>query len=125
MKTKVILLVVIISTLLATVACNKQNEKHLLRIDLQSDYVNNRAKIYIDNQLLVDSLVSTNYSIGLAQSFDFNLSHQTHQVQILIDNTQEIRFAIKLNKDQYIGITYDSTSHILRRNISDNPFFYD
>ncbi|MEI6311382.1 MAG: hypothetical protein WCP57_03880 [Bacteroidota bacterium] len=125
MKTKGILFLLMLSILLATVACNKQNEKHLLKIDLQSDFVQNRAKIYIDDQLEVDSLVSTNYTIGLAQSFDFNLSRQTHQVQILIDNTQEIRFAIKLNKDQYIGITYDSTSHILRRNISDKPFFYD
>jgi len=125
MRTKVVLCILILTTIFITIACNKQNEKQLLRIDLQTDYVNNRAKIYIDNQLVIDSVVSTNYTIGLAQSFDFNLSHQTHQVQILIDNIQEIRFAIKLNKDQYVGITYDASSHILRRNISDNPFIYD
>ena len=128
MKTKIFIISLLIICLGIFNACKKEQEKDrsLLKIDLQSQFTNNHVKIYIDNRLVFDKLITTSPSIGLADSYSDTLSNQTHKIKIIVDNQDQTEFLINLKTTTYVGLNYytNNPTHFSRM-IQAQPFMYD
>jgi hypothetical protein len=125
MKTKTILLSLLLLVLAGANSCCKNRNHHLLRIDLQSDFIGNNVQIYIDNQKVYNKIANTNYTVSFADYYSDTIKEDYHIIKIIIDHQYTHQFNVNLDKNLYIGINYNNVTHTINKRIQDEPFFYD
>ena len=107
--------------------CDKpyQHQQFELGVDLQSRYENDLVKVEVDQDILLNEKISTNFTIGLAASRRINLQGGSHTLKIWINDQLKTSETIEMDQDQYMAVNYDRIADIVTLGFSDTPYFYD
>ena len=111
--------------LVLTVNSCKDEEVYILRIDLQGLFENQNVRVTLDDQILHDESIQTNFSTGLASSTQAKKPEGKHTLEILVDETYSKKEVISLKGDLFVGVLYNPDSHEFALSYSDEPFNYD
>ena len=102
----------LISFVLVQLNCNSSTESPekdvYVKIDVESAFENDLVKVYLDSALLLDSSVTTNYTVDLAWSSGLcRLSGSSHTLLFSMVNEG-------LQKQFAIGLTDDTSTVVVR-----------
>ena len=122
---KTILSIPLVLLLLA--ACRKSNNPTVfdLGVDIQSTFDNDKVQVFIDNQPLLNTQVTTNHTLSLATSISTANTEGTHTIKVIVNNgvVKTERFTQK--GDLYIGVSYNKQGNSVSLVYLDHPFAYD
>jgi hypothetical protein len=113
-------------SLLFVFACKKGDDLKdvAVRIDIQSSFVADDVKIYIDNQKEFDNTITTNDVLSFAGGFSTVKSEGRHHLRVIIGGV-EYNENFTLSNMLYIGINYDRQLKQVKTIHSATPFGYD
>jgi hypothetical protein len=112
--------------LLLFAACRKTNNPTVydLGIDIQSSFDQDNVQLYIDNQPLLNTRVSSSHLLGLATSISTANTDGNHTIKIVINgNTVKIE-SFTQSSDLYIGVNYNRSTKAISLTYSKHGFMY-
>ena len=100
------------SVLVLNIGCHKSTEPIAsdvyVNFEIESAFQNDAIRLFVDSQLLVDSTVTTDYTISLAWSSGLRkLSRNNHTLHFEV-----VDYAVQ--KDSAIDVTNDTSTVLLR-----------
>ncbi|WP_205512707.1 hypothetical protein [Longitalea arenae] len=113
--------------LLLFAACRKTNNPTVfdLGVDVQGGFEKDHVQVYIDNQPLLNTEVTTSPSLGLATSISTANTDGLHTIKVVVNGNIERSEKFAQPGDLYIGINYNRSSAAISFNYSEHQFWYD
>lgn len=113
--------------LLLMTACRKTNNPTVfdLGVDIQSSFENDKVQVFIDNQPLLNTEVTTNHTLSLATSISTANTEGNHTIKVIVNNAvvKTERFIQKA--DLYIGVNFSKENKTVSLVYAGHPFAYD
>lgn len=109
------------------ISCKKEVKNYTLGIDVQSQFENDSVEVFLDNEVLIKKRLSTNNLVGVCTDGIIRTTKTTgnHALKIIINNTSTLNQNFTINKDVYIGINFDPSTHAISVVYADDPFLYE
>ena len=113
--------------LLLLTACRKTNNPTVfdLGVDIQSSFENDKVQVFIDNQPLLNTEVTTNHTLSLATSISTANTEGSHTIKVIVNNGIVKTESFKQKADLYIGVNFSKENKTVSLIYSDHPFGYD
>lgn len=113
--------------LLLLVACRKTNNPTVfdLGVDIQSSFENDKVQVFIDNQPLLNTQVTTNHTLSLATSISTANTEGYHSIKVIVNNVIVKTESFTQKTDLYIGVNFNKTTRTVGFVYSAHPFAYD
>ncbi|WP_207513359.1 hypothetical protein [Longitalea luteola] len=112
--------------LLLFAACRKANNPTVfdLGVDVQGGFEKDHVQVYIDNQPLLNTEVTTSPLLGLATSISTANTEGLHTIRVIVNGNIEKTEKFAQPGDLYIGISYNKTTATVSCNYSEHQFLY-
>jgi uncharacterized protein YcfL len=122
---KVILSIPLVLLLLT--ACRKSNNPTVydLGVDIQSSFENDKVQVFIDNQPLLNTEVTTNHTLSLATSISTANTEGNHIIKVIVNNGVVKTKSFTQKADLYIGVNFSKQNNTVSLVFADHPFGYD
>ena len=122
---KVILSIPLVLLLLA--GCRKSNNPTVydLGVDIQSSFENDKVQVFIDNQPLLNTEVTTNHTLSLATSISTANTEGNHIIKVIVNNGVVKTKSFTQKADLYIGVNFSKQNNTVSLVFADHPFGYD
>lgn len=113
--------------LLLLVACRKNSNPTVfdLGVDIQSSFDNDKVQVFIDNQPLLNTQVTTNHTLSLATSISTANTEGNHVIKVIVNNGVVKTESFTQKADLYIGVSYNKQENTVSLVYADHPFAYD
>ena len=113
--------------LLLLVACRKTSNPTVfdLGVDIQSSFENDKVQVFIDNQPLLNTEVTTNHTLSLATSISTANTEGSHTIKVIVNNGTAKTESFTQKADLYIGVKYNKQNKLVSFVYSAHPFVYD
>ena len=113
--------------LLLLVACRKTSNPTVfdLGVDIQSSFENDKVQVFIDNQPLLNTEVTTNHTLSLATSISTANTEGSHTIKVIVNNGTAKTESFTQKADLYIGVKYNKQNKFVSFVYSAHPFVYD
>ena len=113
--------------LLLLTACRKSNNPTVfdLGVDIQSSFENDKVQVFIDNQPLLNTEVTTNHTLSLATSISTANTEGNHTIKVIVNNGTVKTESFTQKGDLYIGVNFNKENKTVRLVYADHPFAYD
>ena len=101
--------------LLLFAACRKTSNPAVfdLGVDIQSSFDKDNVQVFIDNQPLLNTLVSSSQLLGLATSISTANTEGYHTIKVVVNDNIVRTESFMQGSDLYIGVNYNlSLIHI-------------
>lgn len=122
---KTILSIPLVLLLLA--ACRKASNPTVfdLGVDIQSTFDNDKVQVFIDNQPLLNTQVTTNHTLSLATSISTANTEGNHTIKVIVNNGVVKTESFIQKADLYIGVSYNKQEKTISLVYVNHPFGYD
>jgi hypothetical protein len=112
--------------LLLFTACRKTSNPTVfdLGVDIQSSFDQDNVQIFIDNQPLLHTLVSSSPLLGLATSISTANTEGYHTIKVVINDSTVKTESFMQSKDLYIGVNYNRSTKVISFVYSEHGFMY-
>jgi hypothetical protein len=122
---KTILSIPLVLLLLA--GCRKVNNPTVfdLGVDIQSSFENDKVQVFIDNQPLLNTEVTTNQTLSLATSISTANTEGSHTIKVIVNNVVVKTESFTQKADLYIGVNFNKVNSTVGFVFSAHPFGYD
>jgi hypothetical protein len=113
--------------LLVLTGCRKSNNPTVydLGVDIQSNFEKDKVQVFIDNQPLLNSEVSTNHALSLATSISTANTEGQHSIKVVVNDSTINSEKFVQKEDLYIGVNYNRLNKTVGFVFSSRPFFYN
>jgi hypothetical protein len=113
--------------LLLFAACRKSNNPTVydLGVDIQSSFENDKVQVFIDNQPLLNSEVTTNHALSLATSISTANTEGSQTIKVVVNDKTINTEKFTQKEDLYIGVNYNKQNNKVGFVFSSKPFAYD
>jgi hypothetical protein len=113
--------------LLLLVACRKTSNPTVfdLGVDIQSSFDNDKVQVFIDNQALLNTQVTTNHTLSLATSISTANTEGIHTIKVIVNGGAAITEKFTQKTDLYIGVNYNKQNKTVSFVYSAHPFLYE
>lgn len=113
--------------LLLLTACRKTNNPTVfdLGVDIQASFENDKVQVFIDNQPLLNTEVTTNHTLSLATSISTANTEGNHTIKVIVNNTVVKTESFTQKADLYIGVNFSKQSNAVSLIYAGHPFAYD
>ncbi len=113
--------------LLVLTACRKSNNPTVydLGVDIQSNFENDKVQVFIDNQPLLNSEVTTNHALSLATSISTANTEGEHTIKVVVNDNTANTEKFMQKADLYIGVNYSKLNKKVAFVFSAKPYFYN
>lgn len=113
--------------LLVLTACRKSNNPTVydLGVDIQSNFENDKVHVFIDNQPLLNSEVTTNHALSLATSISTANTEGEHTIKVVVNDNTVNTEKFMQKADLYIGVNYNKLNKKVAFVFSAKPYFYN
>ncbi len=108
--------------------CDNNSQTKNLAINVHSQFEDDLLEIYLDGtRRVLNQKVTTNHSIGadLSAAVKFELPAGLHDLKIVVNNSHELNSKIKLERDLYVGVSFDIDTKQISILQQTEPFVYD
>lgn len=112
--------------LLLFAACRKANNPTVfdLGVDVQGGFEKDHVQVFIDNQPLLNTKVTTTPLLGLATSISTANTDGLHTIKVIVNGDTEKTEKFAQPGDLYIGINYNRSTATVSFNYSEHQFMY-
>ncbi|OQP49421.1 hypothetical protein [Niastella populi] len=113
--------------LLVLTACRKSNNPTVydLGVDIQSNFENDKVQVFIDNQPLLNSEVTTNHALSLATSISTANTEGEHTIKVVVNDSTVNTEKFMQKQNLYIGVNYNKLNNKVAFVFSAKPYFYN
>ncbi|MCS3800432.1 hypothetical protein [Niastella sp. OAS944] len=113
--------------LLLMAGCRKSNNPTVfdLGVDIQSSFENDKVQVFIDNQPLLNTEVTTNHTLSLATSISTANTEGNHTIKVIVNNTVVKTESFTQKADLYIGVNFSKQNNAVSLIYAGHPFAYD
>ena len=113
--------------LLLLTGCRKTNNPtvYSLGIDMHETFEQDNVRVYIDNQPLLNSQVTTNHTLGLGASVSTTNTEGNHTIKVVVNDNTVTTANFTQHSDLYIGIGYNKPTRKISLVYSAKPFVYE
>ena len=113
--------------LLLLVACRKTSNPTVfdLGVDIQSNFDNDKVQVFIDNQALLNTQVTTNHAWSLATSISTANTEGNHTIKVIVNDGTALSESFTQKADLYIGVKYNKQNKVVSFVYSAHPFVYE
>lgn len=95
-------------------ATEPTTQNALLSIDLQEEFASDHVQIAVDQQIVFNDTVTTNFSLGLAGWYSKRVSVGSHRIEVSIPDREVQRdTTVNLRDTLTVAVTYDRAGNIL------------
>jgi hypothetical protein len=112
--------------LLLFAACRKTSNPAVfdLGVDIQSSFDQDNVQVFIDNQPLLNSPLSSSPLLGLATSISTANTEGYHTIKVVINDNIVKTESFMQSNDLYIGVNYNRSTKAISLIYSDHGFMY-
>ena len=113
--------------LLLFAACRKTSNPTVfdLGVDVQTTFEKDNVQVFIDNQPLLNTQVSTNDQLGLATSISTANTEGKHTIKVVVNGNTVKSEDFTQSGDLYVGINYNKPASTVSIVFSAHRFVYD
>jgi len=113
--------------LLLFAACRKTSNPTVfdLGVDVQTTFEKDNVQVFIDNQPLLNTQVSTNDQLGLATSISTANTEGKHTIKVVVNGNTIKSEDFTQSGDLYVGINYNKPVNTVSIVFSAHRFVYD
>ena len=113
--------------LLLLVACRKSSNPTVfdLGVDIQSSFENDKVQVFIDNQPLLNTEVTTNHTLSLATSISTANTEGKHTIKVVVNGNVVKTESFTQSGELYVGINYSKTTGDISFKFSPHRFVYN
>jgi hypothetical protein len=108
-------------------ACRKSSNPTVydLGVDIQSNFNNDKVQVFIDNQPLLNTLVTTNHAWSLATSISTANTEGKHTIKVIVNEKAVSTETFSQKADLYIGVNYNQQNDKVNFTYSAQPYLYN
>ena len=108
------------------VSCRKTDNPtvYSLGVDMQESFNKDNVRVYIDNQPLLSTELTSNPSLGLAGSVATVNTEGNHVIKVVVNDNTVTTENFTQHADLYIGIKLNKTSNAVSFVYSTHKFTY-
>jgi hypothetical protein len=108
-------------------ACRKSSNPTVydLGVDIQSNFNNDKVQVFIDNQPLLNTLVTTNHAWSLATSISTANTEGKHTIKVIANEKAVSTETFSQKADLYIGVNYNQQNDKVNFTYSAQPYLYN
>jgi hypothetical protein len=109
------------------VSCRKTDNPtvYSLGVDMQETFNKDNVRVYIDNQPLLSTVLTSNHNLGLAGSVSTVNTEGNHTIKVVVNDNTVTTQNFTQHGDLYIGIKLNKTSNAVSFVYSAQRFVYD
>lgn len=112
--------------LLLFAACRKTSDPAVfdLGVDIQSSFDQDTVQVFIDNQPLLNTPLSSSPLLGLATSISTANTEGYHTIKVVINDNIVKTESFMQSNDLYIGVNYNRSTKVISFVYSEQGFMY-
>jgi hypothetical protein len=113
--------------ILLLAACRKSSNPTVydLGVDIQSNFNNDKVQVFIDNQPLLNTLVTTNHAWSLATSISTANTEGKHTIKVIVNEKTVSTETFSQKAALYIGVNYNQQNDKVNFTYSAQPYLYN